>query len=169
MKNNFEYKPGDLILVEGKSVISKIISLFTKSKFTHIALHTGLEGMLIESDFGGVQYNFIDEKYKNYNYSVYRYKDGLKAIYALNYAESKLGKGYDYSGLVGIALEIVGLSNKNYLDDKNKYWCSELVADSYLNAGVNLPVNKNTSKVSPADFAKMSLFKKVYENNINGD
>jgi len=167
MINKFKYEKGDIILVKGNSIISKMISSFTKSEITHVACATGLDDMIIESDIGGVQYQLLNDKYQNIDYLVYRYNGNNKIPdKAVDFMESKLNKGYDYLGLFGIAAYLLHIKKKNNWDNKNKYWCSELVADGYLFAGADLPVNKDTWKVSPGDFLKFEDFKKVYEHKV---
>jgi len=60
-----QYRRGDIVLVEGQSLVAKLIGKFTSSKYTHAAVMTGIEDYLIESDIGGVQYNRLSEKYKD--------------------------------------------------------------------------------------------------------
>jgi uncharacterized protein YycO len=163
--DKFNYKVGDVVLFKGKSLTSKLISVFTNSPYTHAAIASGCDDLVVEADFGGVQINSIAKKYKGIDYAVYRYLGEHRVTYdAYNYAKDKVGSKYDYFGLVGIGLYLFGINKFNVFDEKDKYWCSELVADSYLMAGADLPVDRRTWKVSPADFARMNdYFKKVYE------
>ena len=63
----------DIILVEGESLISKLISKFTNSKVTHIASASGIDDFIVESDIGGVQLNKLNDKYEYHIYWWYSF------------------------------------------------------------------------------------------------
>ncbi|MHA1329936.1 MAG: YiiX/YebB-like N1pC/P60 family cysteine hydrolase [Candidatus Hodarchaeales archaeon] len=152
-------RKGDLICVEGNTLISKLIRFFDRAKYTHVAIYIG-DGLVIESDWGGVQTNPLLEKYQKLSWDAFRpkclYKTKDKAI---DFALEQEGKGYDYHGLIGALLK--GLFLTNMLDHKNRFWCSELVADAYIEAGYPLTKDLNSWDVSPQDLADSYRVKKV--------
>ena len=145
---------GDVILVKGTHIISKIISFITKSPYTHTACYISND-VIIEACFGGVQINPID-KYSKKEYDVYRHPTATtkKLNKAVSWMNQQIGKGYDYLGLGGIFISLLKKIDYNNYDTPNRYWCSELVADGYLKAKIPLQVNPKTWKVSPNDLSK---------------
>ena len=148
-------KLGDIILFRKKGFISKIIAFLTKGPFTHAAIiipYNDGDNYVIESDWGGVQINSLKKKYFRREYVILRHKD-INSYFAsriVGFSTNLLGKKYDYAGIIGIARNIL-FGKYNTLDDKNRYWCSELVADAYRSAGLKLDVKEGTHLVSPND------------------
>jgi len=143
-----------------------MIKKFTRSKWNHSALYAGVDpdgiAVLIESTWGGVQMNPITN-YDHDEILALRHKDMNDGFWdrMQGWLMYQFEKGYDYLGIVGIALNILGLG-KNPFDNKKRYWCSEFVSDAYLNAGLLLDVEVNTWKVSPADLLKQQNLREVY-------
>ena len=156
---NLEMKVGDVINVKGKSPISLLIRLFTQSKYSHTACYVG-DSQCIESSWGGVQLRNIDD-YKNYD--IFRHKSATKEQLEIStqWMISQIGSKYDYLGLLGIAKSIILKDKDNELDDKNRYWCSELVADGYHKSFITTDMCLFTCMTSPEDFAKSKWFYKV--------
>jgi uncharacterized protein YycO len=70
----------------------------------------------------------------------------------LKYALDQVGKGYDYVGIFGYAIE------RNWQED-DKWFCSEFVAAAIQQV---IPLfNEVPSKISPRDLAILSQFVKV--------
>ena len=157
-----EYQLGDVINVKGKGPISRIISAFTHSPYTHTACYVG-EGNIVESTWGGVKVSSID-KYKNHDIFRNYYANERQCIDATTWMLNQVGAGYDYRGLVGIALSLIKGRRRNKLDNKNKYWCSELVADGYILADIKNDFNPNTWLTTPADFAKSKCFRRIKDD-----
>jgi len=124
-------RPGDVLLVEGRSRLSHIIQLMTKSVWSHAAIYIGnglkdgddptvkttLNGIeeddrqhiLVEADAGnGVTAVFLS-KYKDYNIRICRpfgiSAGDLKTVVADVVAN--LGKHYDHENLLDLALLIL--------------------------------------------------------------
>lgn len=146
-------KRGDILNFYGrKDLVSRIISLFTNSNYTHTACYLG-DGHIIESDWGGVG---IRELPSNNEYDAFRHKyaDKKDLDMAVIWMESQIGAKYDYLGIFGIALNTFGIKGRDTFDDSTRYWCSELIADGYLNMDIDLDIEKHTWLVSPGDLAK---------------
>lgn len=155
---------GDILLIKGHKKISKLISKYTDSSYSHVCCYVGNK-KIIEASIGGVQVNHIN---KYVNYTIIRYNNPNRSTYKLNKAvkwmKSQQGKGYDYLGLVGILFSTILKKDRNILDGKNRYWCSELIADGYIQANMDLDVCKSTYKVSPADLYNNKNFKLIAED-----
>ncbi len=157
---------GDVIVIEGKTpLVSGGIKLITNSQWSHSSMCIG-DNYTIESDWGGVQINHI-RKFNRYNYCVYRHKQATVSDIeeAIEWSKKQIGKRYDFWGMFGIVFSKLRPIKDNKLDDKNLYWCSELIADAYRIAGLEVCDGKETWEISPADFARSEDFSKIYEGN----
>ena len=138
----------------------------TRSPYSHAACYIG-DGYIVKSDWGGVHIVDLLNKYKNTETDVYRHiLQGYEENYmkkVVNWMCHKSGLGYDYGGLVGIALSLINRPKCgcNPYDDKDKYWCSELVADGYNFNRYPTDFDVDTWKVSPADFSNSRFFSYV--------
>ena len=153
---------GDILLVRGQNWVSRAIHRFTDSQYSHACCYIGNE-LLVESAVGGVQINHLS-KYPEY--TVVRHIDPDKKLLqrAVDIMIMNVGKKYDYSGLIGIALKILFNKKRNWFDRKDRYWCSELVADAYLQSGLVLDVCENTYDTSPADLKRDMFTNIIYKD-----
>jgi uncharacterized protein YycO len=162
-------KPGDILVMTSLwrfEVIGRFIRWWTGSDYSHNALYAG-SGNLVEAVWTGVRkIHWSNTPYPDYykiavmrpvNISV---EDRQKAI---EYAEKKVGSGYDYFMILftGIAImfswfniNIRGI--KNWLDVKSWYYCTELSVDAYYETSKNRIINEsiNRSQAVPDDFIK---------------
>lgn len=123
-----EIQAGDVLLVEGRSKLSRIIQLLTKSSWSHASLYIGDRlndsgdeqikhtlnrvgdtdrgHMLIEADAGNGVIAVPLSKYKNYNLRICRpfgiSTEDLKAV--VDHTVDNLGKHYDHENLSDLAL-----------------------------------------------------------------
>jgi hypothetical protein len=123
-----EIRPGDVLLVEGRSKLSRIIQIMTKSAWSHAAIYVGdrlkdacSEGvkgefhgpretdrrhMLIEADAGNGVIAVPLHKYRDYNIRICRpfgiSPEDTNAVIAN--AADNLGKHYDHENLADLAL-----------------------------------------------------------------
>lgn len=156
-------RTGDLIFFKSYgSIIEKLIQFFTRSEYVHVACFTG-NNTIVEAMREGVREREFKESWLNEMNIVQRHKYAtpVQLNRAINFMLSQVGKKYDFLGLVGIAYALVFKKKNNILDSKNRYWCSELVADGYHYSGLAVGCSKKTYKVSPADLIKSGLFQEV--------
>lgn len=153
---------GDLLLVpsDGK-LITKIISFVTRSKWVHIACYVGND-KIIEANWGGVK-EIPLYTYQNLQTKILRHRTAspYRISEAVKFMQWQLGQKYDYFGIIGIAWNMITLGRKNFLDNRNRYWCSELIADGYNFAGIKTDIDKMSYRVSPADFDRNENFMEV--------
>jgi len=123
-----EIQPGDVLLVEGNSRVSRIIQLLTRSSWSHSALYVGdrpevvssghvhgvtddtnlvdLQHMLIEADGGNGVIAVPLAKYQDFNIRICRpfgiTPPDLSRV--LDDAIANLGKRYDHENLLDLAL-----------------------------------------------------------------
>jgi cell wall-associated NlpC family hydrolase len=124
-------QPGDILLVEGRSQLSQIIQLLTKSSWSHAAIYIGdnlrnnnntrlknlmdqfdvkeQENMLIEADAGNGVIAVPLKKYQDYNIRICRpfgiLPQDLEAVVQETIAN--IGKHYDHENLVDLALLVL--------------------------------------------------------------
>ncbi len=161
-------KPGDILVSTTSATESSIIRMGTHSVVSHAMLYIGEgkvieaigEGVKIRL----IEENINSRGYKNV--MAYRYPSlsSNKAELMVGYATRLKGKGYDFKALVGVAessdallmranpymaavLNPIGyggqmlvhhFAQKGSFNDVNKYFCSELVFESYQKSGVIL-------------------------------
>lgn len=155
-------RTGDVILFRGTTWISKTIGHITRSPYSHAACYVG-DGYVIESDWKGVEFSKLDLKYDKVSYDIYRHRTANREQLeeAVTWMGKQVGKGYDYKGLAGILLALVGKKKINYLDSQSRFWCSELVLDGYHVAKIYTGFDINTYTTSPGDIAESLAFKKI--------
>ncbi|RMF61782.1 MAG: hypothetical protein D6748_00890 [Calditrichaeota bacterium] len=131
MENLYKYiRKGDVVLVEGRTKLSRIIQLFSNSNWSHIGMYVGDEliqphrpyreqflekfgdnanHLLIEAYAGDGVIAVPLQKYQNYNIRVCRpyniLEEDLKQV--VEEVISNLGKRYDKQNIVDIALMLL--------------------------------------------------------------
>lgn len=155
---------GDVVLVSKSNPLSLAIRACTGSKYSHSCLYLG-KGKVIDAAFGGVKVRDLKHYTAHHGYAILRpWASPAEIDYAIAFARLKIGAGYDYLGLVGIGWEMFTKEQENPWDNKDKYWCSELIADAYLTAGLKLEGIKDdlrTWRVSPEDLRRSDSFTEV--------
>lgn len=159
-----KYQIGDLIFFKSYgSKIEKLIQFFTRSEYVHVACVISREGTIIEASHDGVKTRVFPVSWLNEKTTVMRHKYAtpFQLSRAVDFMIKQKGKGYDFLGLVGIAWSLIFKTKGNALDGKNRFWCSELVADGFNSAGLACGASKKSFKVSPADLMKSGYFVEV--------
>ena len=153
--------PGDVLLTTNpKSPFSFAIRKATGSPYSHAILCTD-PPMCVEAVGHGVLRFVISQLLiqEKDNLRVLRLRNHEKKFKkvsaAAKYAESKVTSEYaNLDMLSSWATSITSL-------EKNKYFCSHLVAESYEKAGITLVKNRKPKKVSPGDIARSSKLKDI--------
>ena len=162
-------KDGDvLIMHKSNSLPQKIISAWTRSPYTHVALHSKgkiydmLSPMPGRTNSGG-NINTVKsfaERDKGITYDVFRPKDKKAAEEAADNIDrlTRETKGYSFSNMVQAGLrDRFGFGiTANY--DRNYKICSELVYDAFN----GLIGNDVSSSVTPARLARNQNLEKVH-------
>ena len=164
-------QPGDVILVEGKKLVSRVIMAVTNSTWSHSALYVGDGKMIDPLPDTGTVVNGIDH-YEHLNIRVCR-PMGLseeQLIKVCNFAVSHVGRGYDQ---INIANLLFGFFKKK--KDKTEFIgdisssnevCSGLIAESYNHVGFVIQDSVNFSQIVPADF-DLSPYFEIVKFNYN--
>lgn len=163
----YKLKHGDVIVYKTQGWVSDLIRYYGKTDYTHCAIYIGSSSnTIIESQWGGVQVSNV-HKYDGLEYAVYRHINSTvkQKQRALKFCYSKLGKGYDFLGIIGLGLYKIGLDTYNSLDNNSRYWCSELIKDSYDKSGLELGIEKHSWKVTPDDLVKNKYMRLIISGN----
>jgi len=177
-------RKGDIVLTEKNKGLAawciKISNILTNGfnlrHWTHAALHIG-DGRLIEAQPHGIVYNSIENYVeKNYLLAVYRNKyikdDDAALERIVNFCEEAKKENYAY-GWVGLVFYVFSsflpisfnfIFDNKYVDKwcnlDNAYFCSELIADAYKEAGYRISAYDGW-RIKPSDFIKNPFFEPV--------
>jgi uncharacterized protein YycO len=157
------YQPqlGDYGVVKTGGFFGKLIRLGTMSRWNHTFIYIG-GNKIVEANPRGVAVSDVSE----YPVIGWNQHEGLteeqrQKIYS--YAMTTVGKPYNFLVIISIALRILGLkifANSKLLHSLSKhdgYICSELVAETYAQAGLNL-FDKPADNVTPGDLAERLIY-----------
>jgi hypothetical protein len=179
---------GDVVLtnrmgINWGSLPIKIANFFKRGyeerNWTHAAIYIG-SGKIIEAFPGGIVKRDLNESYLqgNYNLLVLRHKNTTNEMLnkAIAYCTESKGLPYDFRALVYFLLYNIVPHQAHFLLDndfmdlrfnvKNAYFCSELVSEGFLRAGIYC-FEKAPYKVMPIDFHNDLLFDLVERVNID--
>lgn len=154
-------KLADIICTTGAAKISKAIRAATGSLVSHSMLYSG-GGKVIESVGDGVREVPLDDALAQASLAMVFRPNNLQEATAhavVNFAREqvKAGKQYDIRGIVaqaGYQLDRIFFSEEQaaranlWLQNEDKYFCSELIAASFLKAGHPLTQSRPAA-VSP--------------------
>lgn len=124
------------------SIASRLIKLVTLSKFSHMAVLLK-DGNVIDTTFlSGVRIQSLEKFSKHYRDRIVREVVLPNELAAEQFLYSQIGKSYDWTALVGIAVR-----NGKWTDD-DKWFCSELVEAAIKIGGLDRFVEK-LSRIIP--------------------
>ena len=161
-RNNMEnlkksLRPGDVILVEGNKLISRVVMAVTHSTWSHSALYVG-EGKIIDPlPSTGTAINVVDAL-KNLNIRVCRAvglsEDQLQRV--CEFALSHVGRGYDHLNISNILFSFFrsDRDHTEFLGDisGSNEVCSGLIAKAFDTVGYRIIEGVNFSQIVPGDF-----------------
>lgn len=173
-----ELQVADIILTSRSfksSPVSAVIKVGTLSSYSHTILYIG-GGMVIEAISEGVTKRSVSDALAGCDLkTAYRHSQmtDTKAQQIVQFAEDKIGGDYAVPGVLsGSGVAVVGyapiaiplmagrtLTNAilQKTGKKRSYFCSELVADAYLSAGLPLGIYGRTpSLMNPGDIGEYS-------------
>ena len=172
------FESGDLLLFSGKTSYSKIIQLFTRSIYSHVAMVAKKpDGIYCaESDDStfvnngvssdGVRLTLLSEKIKNYDGNVYfRSASKVKKDSNLFVDEEDFNRRFFevIQEFYGVPYEknLLELFNSAYdgplgenKEDLSSLFCSEFVAETYKRLGLIKDLETPSNEYTPADFSK---------------
>lgn len=175
-------KTADILLSTGDATVSKVIRVGTASRFSHAALYAG-NHEIIEAIGEGVVRQPIERAISDDTLvAVYRRirMSDAQAKQVVRYAAMQIGKPYDQAGAVGagatsktgVILVVFGgtlgivatgagvsADIMNRLNPEKSFYCSELVALAFNNAGVSL--GSGAASSTPGDISSAHVLNLV--------
>jgi hypothetical protein len=158
-----EIKTGDIILFSGRGIISRLIQVATKSKFSHIGVvyvESNHEPLVFHSTSlttpKGTKLETLSDLLKNYNGKLYHRKltPSVDCCYAKKeifrqYIKDTIGTKYE-SSYIELILSAFGRKlNLQVKTPTSALYCSELVANLYRKLGFIT----HSNALTPADFS----------------
>jgi len=137
-------KPCDIILTTTTQKVSKLIRIATGGEYSHAILYVGGHSC-IDSTTNGVQAHNIQRMlFDSPEFcKVLRYKDSIepKSIESIiDFARAKVGTAYSVPEAIQAGIKI-----KDDIKERNRQFCSRLVAQAYHNNGFDIVKNPNYS------------------------
>lgn len=118
-------KAGDVIFVRGTSVISKIVRLFDRGQFSHVAIAVS-DSEVIETNWN-MRSKIVPFHYKDYEVVSLNLSDSQRT-HIKNIASQYQGKLYDY-------LQVISFLFWGRLNNPRHLICSELVFNLLYDVG----------------------------------
>jgi uncharacterized protein YycO len=130
----------DIILSTSKGITGRVISFFTKSKFSHASIYAG-DGKMIEANFKDGVVESDVSRLDNDKYSVMVVRTDMwwkKKDKIVNYAYGKIGEEYDKEQIFLYFWKIIRhrLGKSSMPDDRDKFVCYELVSRTFASEGI---------------------------------
>lgn len=146
-----------IIFTTNNLPISVAIRFLTASDFHHCGvIFDCCDHVVYEASFArGVHCRHISDYAKSDKYAIVDFPL-QKEKDALEFAESQIGKPYDFAG-------VIGLMAQRHWEDPERWYCSEFVA-AVANAGGTPIVRSGVAGVHPRDLWMMPL--NITETNI---
>ena len=126
-------------------IIAKAIKLWTKSDYFHCEIIIKNKWISSSPSAGAVYIRDLKPLKENWDYVTIDI-DGRKVNKCLKFLESQVNKKYDIYGLI-----FSTIFNFN-IEDRDKWFCSELVSESLKILGLDIP--KNANEMTPGDVYK---------------
>lgn len=174
-----QIKNGDVIMYEGKSMVPKLVSWFTRSPYSHagIAVWWNERLMVMEAAMRGVMVmplsrNIFRHKGKVEWFTSKQEISDEDRLRMVIFAQEELGKSFARWKAVLFGLKVLlnrNLSKKDQLRMENKLFCSQYVAQIYNSIGLDLKKNREDRFMSPGDIARSPLLEKRGEFRIKND
>jgi len=174
-----QIKNGDVIMYEGKSMVPKLVSWFTRSPYSHagIAVWWNERLMVMEATMRGVRVmplsrNIFKHKGKVEWFTSKQEISDEDRLRMVIFAQEELGKSFARWKAVLFGLKILlnrNLSRQDQLRMENKLFCSQYVAQIYNSIGLDLKKNREDRFMSPGDIARSPLMEKRGEFKIKNN
>lgn len=159
-------KPGDFFVArDGRGFVEIMIEVMCLSSYYHAGIYIG-DGKVIEAASNGVREANLSEYNPQSLLWSQRKLSALQRRKICLYAKDQIGKPYSFIDLVALALSRWHITPAwvwNRLSRSDRVICSQLVANSYFAAGINL-VDKPRCRITPGDLADVVLHEPIPED-----
>lgn len=160
---------GDVILVEGNKLVSRVIMAVTHSTWSHCAMYVGEGNMIDPLPSTGTVISKVDVL-KDLNIRVCRPMDlpEEQRVKVCQFALSHLGRRYDHINVSNILFSYFRRNRDHalFLGDisQSSEVCSGLIAEAYNQIGFTILEGVNFSQIVPGDFDLSPNFEVVKFN-----
>lgn len=157
----YEPRIGEIGLVKTTGFFGNLIRVGTQSRWNHSIIYVG-NGMIIEANPQGVQLKPLSE-HPVVAWSKHIDFTPEQGQAAADYAQTLLGKPYNFFDIAVLALRILGLRflTNGLLtklgSESYGYICSELTTEAWVKSGIPAPAGP-VEIVSPGDQAEFFLY-----------
>ena len=153
-------RPGDYGCVHTTGFFGKLIRIGTMSRWNHCFIYVG-DGLIVEANPTGVALSAV-KKYDKIAWNKHERLSALQRTMIVDNAYSCIGDSYSFGTIAGLVLRILGLKIfgdflLKRLAKHEGYICSELVAEAYSKAQVNL-LDRPDYLVNPGDLAERLIW-----------
>jgi len=159
------FRDGDVLCFRGRGPLGYLIRRMTGSPYSHIGLTYRFEGRVycLEAVGAGVRLVLMSQLMKRYKGGIDYYAVDVEEPVrrrAVSWSFGQLGKLYDTAGIARFAWTLLsGNASKARADDH--WFCSELVAAAFENAGLRL-VGRAADFTTPDDLARSEKLEKRF-------
>jgi uncharacterized protein YycO len=156
---SYEPRIGDYGVVRTGGFFGKLIRLGTVSRWNHAFIYVG-DSQIVEANPTGVALSPLS-KYAQVAWNQHEELSEAQRAGIVQHAKLAIGRPYNFGIIVMLALRALGVKvfpKKiiHYLANHAGYICSELVAESYADAG--FPVCDNPDVCNPGDLAERLIW-----------
>jgi uncharacterized protein YycO len=146
-----------IAIYRGKSVVSRIIRAINWSQYSHVAWVDDIDGTVIEAwHIGGVAHVKTPSSNHTPGTAVDLFivldEEPHHTAMIREFLMAQVGKKYDFAGILGF------IFRATHLQRKQKWFCSELVAEAYATAGLPL-LRIPSHKIYPGMLAGSPMLK----------
>ncbi len=165
-----QIKNGDVLMYRGRSLVSKLIRWFTKSRYSHAGLAVWWNDrlMVMEAVGKGVIVNPLSVNVAHYDGRVEWFASVAEIsenerIELVRFAQQELGKEYATWKIIAIGLAILfgkSAETTDKLRRERRLFCSYYVAQAYNAIGRDLKKNVSDRFMTPDDIASSPELKR---------
>lgn len=167
-----------LIFHKAYDVTSTTICYLTRSVYSHVSLIITNGDINDISEFSNLYaysarplegtymklFNYEINGLQDSDYDVYKITKDINIELLMESLNKKLYKKYDYAAIFGYIFRM-------FLNDKDKWFCSEMVYESIKDAGLDLlnykAIEKNETIITPKELSLSPYLEIVQYNNID--
>jgi len=160
-------RPGDVLAFGGNGTVSGVVKLVTKSVVSHVGVVLSQDKMIDSTSINGqcgVVVSQLASRIPTYDGDVWwlplsdRLHETMNKTAFFDFLMKQDHKKYDVLGAVEAGLCSLGVCID--IEDKSKFFCSELVTAGLEAAGVN--INERPAYVSPAQLCGLNIYSGNY-------
>lgn len=139
---------GDIVFFKSNSLISKAISYFTDSPYSHVALAVSSDEIIEADRFIKVRKRKLDALDVVEVRAMHLAP--IQKAQLVYVAEKQLNKGYDYLSILKWFIRLLFKRDFTLVDNANRLICSELIDVCYQEIGIDLVPDRTTGDVLPS-------------------